>query len=287
MHPLRIGQTFAAEVRAVDLRTAPDAALVEAIEAALAEHGVLVFRDQALTDAQQAAFIACFGPPPQASMINSLKEGAARSPYFFDVATVNNDGSPIDPDGPYGLYMRANLMWHTDGSQVQPPIRLTALSARQLPTHPPATEYADLRAAWEALDPATRARIDGLSAVHDIFHSRGKMGLKRSDFSPEILAARPPVVHPLVRTQPRTGRKALYLASHASHIVGLPEAEGRDLIGQLTAHATQPQFVYAHAWRPHDLVMWDDRWTMHRSTPYSGSEPRVLRWSGVLEREPV
>jgi len=210
-----------------------------------------------------------------------------RSPYFFDVANVKNDGSAIDPQSSYGLYMRANLMWHTDGSQVQPPIRLTALSARQLPKQPPATEYADMRAAYDALDSGRKARIDSLQVVHNIFYSRQKMGMKLSDFGADALKDRPPVVHPLVRTHPRTGRKSLYLASHASHVVGMPEEEGRGLIEELTAHATQPQFVYTHQWKPNDLVMWDDSWTMHRSTPYSGTEPRVLRWSGVLELAPV
>lgn len=111
--------------------------------------------------------------------------------------------------------------------------------------------------------------------------------MKLSDFGPDALKDRPPVVHPLVRTHPRTGRKSFYLASHASHVVGMPQEEGQALIEELTAHATQAQFVYAHHWKPHDLVMWDDRWTMHRSTPYSGTEPRVLRWSGVLELAPV
>lgn len=170
---------------------------------------------------------------------------------------------------------------------MQPPIRLTALSARTLPRVPPDTEYADLRAAYEALPAALRARIDGLSAVHSILYSRTKMGMKPEDFDPGLLASRPPVVHPLVRTHPRNGRKNLYLASHASHIVGMPEDEGRALIEELTAHATRPGFVYAHKWQAHDLVMWDDSWTMHRSTPYSGSEPRILRWSGVLELAPV
>lgn len=143
----KVGRTFAAEVGSLDLRQPLQPGQVEEVEDALAQYGVLVFPGQPLEDDHQAAFISRFGPPPPSPLINSLKKEAVRSPYFFAVATVSNDGSPIDPRSSYGLYMRANLMWHTDGSQVQPPIRLTALSARQLPKQPPNTEYADMRAA--------------------------------------------------------------------------------------------------------------------------------------------
>jgi alpha-ketoglutarate-dependent 2,4-dichlorophenoxyacetate dioxygenase len=282
----RIGRTFAAQVIGLDLRRALSPDEVESVERALAEEGVLAFRDMPLTDPQQQAFIERFGPPSEVKLAE-LKSAKTAHPHFFDVTTVDDDGSKLDPNSARALYLKANLLWHTDGSQAQPPIRLTALSARQLPQQPPDTEYADMRAAYDDLSPSMRARIDGLRAEHSVFYSRSKIGMKMSDWTPEAMQHRPPVIHPLVRTNPRTGRKALYLASHASHVIGMPLEEGRALIEELTAHATQTKYVYAHKWQRSDLVMWDDTWTMHRAVPYAGEEPRVLRWSGVRETEPV
>lgn len=281
-----IGKTFAAQVQQIDLRAPLDAQHTEAIEQALADHGVLVFRRQPLNDDQQQAFIERFGPPSLVQL-SELKTAKTAHPHFFDVSTVEDDGSPIDPESARGMYLRANLLWHTDGSQAQPPIRLTALSARQLPPTPPATEYADMRAAYDALDSQRKAQIESMQVEHSIFYSRSKIGMKMSDFAKDASKTRPPVIHPLVRTNPRTGRKSLYLASHASHIIGMPVETGRALIDELMAFATQPRFVYAHDWEPDDLVMWDDTWTMHRAMPYSDPHPRVLRWSGVRELEAV
>lgn len=178
-------------------------------------------------------------------------------------------------------------MWHTDGSQNQPPIRITALHARVLPPAPPPTEYADMCAAWDALPASRQKELDGLVVEHSIFWSREKMGISMSDFSEDTLATRKPVLHPLVRTHPISGRKSLYLASHASHVIGWPLEKGRALIEELTEFATQPQFTYSLQWNPNDLAMWDDSWTMHRSTPYSEPHPRVMRWCAVRELEAV
>jgi alpha-ketoglutarate-dependent 2,4-dichlorophenoxyacetate dioxygenase len=282
----RLGRTFAAQVRGVDLRRTLGDADVDAIDQALAEEGVLVFRQMPLTDDQQQAFIERFGPPSEVKL-DELKSAKSAHPHFFDVTTVEDDGSKLDPNSARAMYLRANLLWHTDGSQAQPPIRLTALSARRLPSAPPDTEYADMRAAYDDLSDAMKVRIDEMKVEHSIFYSRAKMGMTTSDWTADAMRKRPPVIHPLVRTHPRTGRKALYLASHASHVIGLPVEEGRALIDALTAHATQPRYVYAHNWQPHDLVMWDDTWTMHRAVPYEADEPRVLRWSGVRETAPV
>jgi len=289
MRPLsltRLGGTFAARVEGLDPRGMLSDAQIDSIDQALAEEGVLVFRWTPMTDDQQQAFIERFGPPSEVKLAE-LQSARSAHPHFFDVTTVEDDGSPLDPAGPRAMYLKANLLWHTDGSQTQPPIRLTGLSARQLPSDPPDTQYADMRAAYEALDLATRLRIDAMKVEHSIFHSRALMGMKESDFTADARRRRPPVVHPLVRIHPRTGLKSLYLASHASHVIGLPIAEGRALIERLTAHATEPRFVYSHRWEPGDFVMWDDSWTMHRATPYSGREPRVLRWSGVREAADV
>ena len=282
----RLGKTFAAQASDIDLRQPLTTKQVDAIEHAIAQEGVLVFRDMPLNDDQQQVFIERFGPPSQVKL-EELKTAKSAHPHFFDVSTVEDDGGKLDPNSARGMYLRANLLWHTDGSQAQPPIRLTALSARRLPTVPPDTEYADMRAAYDALSLSRKAEVENMKVEHSIFYSRSKMGMKMSDWTADAMKKRPPVVHPLVRTNPLTGRKSLYLASHASHVIGLPVETGRALIEELTAHATQPRFVYSHQWQSNDLVMWDDRWTMHRATPYDGDEARVLRWSGVLELEPV
>jgi alpha-ketoglutarate-dependent 2,4-dichlorophenoxyacetate dioxygenase len=244
---------------------------------------VLVFEDQRIEDNAQQAFIQQFGPPHQAV----LKEIASNHPHFYDIGTVDFAGNLRTKDSVADLYMRANLLWHTDGAQNQPPIRLTALHARVLPPEPPPTEYADMHAAWEALSPEMQRSLEGLVVEHSIYRSREQMGMKMSDFSEESLRARKPVHHPLVRTNARTGWKSLYLASHASHVIDWPMEKGRRLIEELIAHATRPEFVYSHAWSLHQLVMWDDSWTMHRATPYEGGHPRHLRWCAVRELEAV
>ena len=280
----KIGNTFVAEATGIDLRDGIDAAMAKTIDMALATYGVLIFPGQLINDDHQQAFIQQFGPP---HITGTLKELASDHPHFYDIGTVNPDGTPISNESVRGMYLLANLLWHTDGSQNQPPIRLTALHARVLPPVPPPTEYADMRTAWEDLPGERQREIDDLVVEHSVFHSRSKMGMKLEDFSAETRAERKAVQHPLVRTHSLTGRKSLYLASHASHVIGWPVEKGRALIDELTAHATRPKYVYSHAWRPNDLVMWDDTWTMHRSTPYKDPHPRQLRWCAVRELEAV
>jgi alpha-ketoglutarate-dependent 2,4-dichlorophenoxyacetate dioxygenase len=276
-----LGKTFAARVSGIDLRQVPDAATHAWIEDTLARFGVLSFGPQRIDDTHQERLIQLFGPPFEAN----FKEIATGHRHFYDITTVDEDGATIATDSPRGLTLLANAQWHTDGSQLQPPTRVSVLHARVLPPVPPPTEYADMRAAWEALPAYKQAEVEKLSVVHSIAWSREQIGF--TDINPESLKLRPPVVHPLVRTNPVTGRKSLYLASHASHPVGWPVAEGRAYIHELVAHATQLQFVYSHAWSPDELVMWDDRWTMHRATPYDAPHPRILRWCGAVELEPV
>lgn len=279
----KIGEIFAARVHGADLRRPLDDSDVESIENGLAQYGVLVFAGQLLDDDLQQAFIECFGEP----VVATRKEIRSHHPHFYDIGTVDDHGVPILADTVKHRYQLANLLWHTDGSFMQPPNRITALHARLLPPIAPPTEYADMRAAWATLPSDVRDKIDDLMVEHSLCYSREKMGMPASDFSDETLREQKPVQHPLVRTHPRTGKRSLYLASHASRIIGWPLAEGRALIDTLTAHATQARFVYSHAWRDHDLVIWDDSWTMHRATPYGGPHPRNLRWCGVRELAPV
>jgi alpha-ketoglutarate-dependent 2,4-dichlorophenoxyacetate dioxygenase len=279
----RIGQTFAAVASGIDWRQAPDPAQVALIEAALAEHGVIVMPDQIVDEVQQDTYIRAFGPGRH----GTFKEAAGADPRFIDVGTVDDQGNPIPRHSARGEYLLANRLWHTDGSFKERPIRITALLARELPPQAPPTEFADMRAAWEALPRARQAGLEGLRVVHSVLRSREQIGMTADRFDGRTLAELPPVEHPLVRTHPFNGRKSLYLASHASHVVGWPQARGRALIEELIEHATQPRFVYSHAWRVNDIVMWDDRWTMHRATPYDGPHPRKMRQCAVFELNPV
>ncbi len=279
----RIGKTFVAQATGYDLRQPLTPTQVAEVEAALAEHGVLVFGGQPLDETQQYAFIKSFGP----TTVATLKEIAGNNQNFFDVGTVDDEGKPIAGDSVKGEYLRANRLWHTDGSFNQPPIRLTALLARELPPVPPPTEYADMRAAWDALPASRQAQLEHLMVEHSVLRSREQTGMTAEKFTSDTLQTRKPVSHPLVRTHPANGRKSLYLASHASHIIGWPLEKGRALVEELIAFATQERFVYSHPWQVHELVMWDDRWTMHRATAYDGPHPRKMRQCSVRELEPV
>ena len=179
------------------------------------------------------------------------------------------------------MYALGNRLWHTDASFQDPPGRYSMLSARVVPPVAADTEFADMRAAYDALDAGTWARLEGLRAHHSIAYSRQTLGFEFSEEEQEKLKG---AVHPLVRTNPRTRRRSLYLASHASRIIGWPVPEGRLLLRDLTEHATQPQFVYRHAWRVGDLVIWDNLATMHRGRPFDdASHRRELRRVTTLD----
>lgn len=278
-----IGSTFVAEAAGISLAQALNAAQVAGIEAALAEYGIVIFRNQNLDVAQQTAFIRHFGPDRNAG----FKEVAGTNPMFVDVGNVDDQGRPITTDSAQGAYLLANRLWHTDGSFLERPIRMTGLLARELPPEPPPTEYADMRAAWQAIAPERQRELESLQVVHSITRSREQCGFTVDKFSPDTLREHPPVTHPLVRTHPGNGRKSLYLAAHASHILGWPLEQGRALIAELITFATQPRFVYSHPWRLYDLVIWDGRWTMHRATPYDAPYPRRMRQCAVHELEAV
>jgi len=283
-----VSSTFAGEIRDLSLKGGVSDQEYEEIERVLSQFGVLVFRnDEPMNDDDQEALVTRFGPPVNSVLKTKKADGNAvqERPHFLDIATVDANNNPLAKDSFEHLYHLGNQLWHTDGTQIQPPIRVTMLSARVLPPNPPDTQYADMRAAWDALPEAKKKMIDGLTVEHNIFYSRAKVGL--TNFPEEAIKLRPPVVHPLVRTHPKTGRKSLYLASHASHIIGWDLEQGRALLEELTTFATQPQFVYAHKWKVGDLVMWDDSFTMHRAMPYDDPYPRKMRWSAAQELFPV
>ena len=265
LHP-----TLGAEVLGVDLRNPLPAADFAEIEAVFNRYAVLVFPRQLLTDEQQMAFSRRFGPletnPSYAG--NKLR----LRPEIADISNIDYEGNIQPLDAPKRLFSLGNHLWHTDSSFKHVPARCSLLSAREVPPSGGETEFADLRAAYDALPAERKRQLDGLVLEHSIYRSRSLIGF--AEFDKEIYKKLPPVRQMLVRRHPGSGRMSLYLAAHASHVIGWPVEEGRRLIEELIAFATQPQFVYSHRWTVGDLVMWDDRCTMHRGRPYDEAKYR-------------
>jgi alpha-ketoglutarate-dependent 2,4-dichlorophenoxyacetate dioxygenase len=271
IHPVFVG-----EVSGIDITRPLSPAEVAEIDAGMNAHAVLVFHDQKLTDEQQMAFTVNFGVLEDARGGNITKPEEKRLQVGMnDVSNLGKDGQPLERDSRQRLFNLGNMLWHSDSSFRAIPAKFSLLSARVVNPVGGNTEYADMRAAYDALDAPTKALIEDLVCEHSLMYSRGSLGML--DYSEEERAMFRPVRQRLVRTHPATGRKSLYLASHAGAIVGMPMAEARILLRDLTEHATQPQFVYVHCWRPWDFVMWDNRRTMHRVRRYDDDQPRDMR----------
>jgi alpha-ketoglutarate-dependent 2,4-dichlorophenoxyacetate dioxygenase len=271
LHPLFVG-----EVSGVDLSKPLSAETAAEIRAAIDRYAVLVFHDQRLDDDTQLAFAHDFGqiePPQTYSGKRRLR------PEFADVSNLDPDNRPRAQGDRRRMNSLGNMLWHTDASFRHVPGALSMLYAHAVPAPGPKgdgeTEFADLRAAYDALSPAMKEMIEPLVAEHSIFHSRAQIGF--TDFTEEERGTMPPVPQRLVRVHPGSGRKTLYLASHASHIIGWPIPDGMLLLRELIEHATQPEFVHSHKWRVGDLVIWDNRCTMHRGRRYDEAQPRDLR----------
>jgi alpha-ketoglutarate-dependent 2,4-dichlorophenoxyacetate dioxygenase len=263
---------FVAEVSAVDLRDAHDAAILAEIRAGMDEHAILVFRDQSLTDDEHLAFARRLdGELHTRTGARALGKSRLATEALSDISNLNEDGEIQKADDRRRMYSLGNRLWHTDASFVDPPGRYSMLLAKVVPPVAADTEFADMRAAYDALDPDTKARLEGLRVHHSIAHSRQTLGFEFSKDEEEQLKG---AVHPLVRTIPRSGRRSLYLAAHASRIIDWPVPEGRLLLRELTEHATQREFVYRHSWRVGDLVIWDNRATMHRARPFDDARYR-------------
>jgi alpha-ketoglutarate-dependent 2,4-dichlorophenoxyacetate dioxygenase len=202
-----------------------------------------------------------------------------------DVSNLGKDGKPLPRDSRQRLFNLGNCLWHSDSSFRPVPAKYSLLSARVVNPIGGNTEFADMRASYDALGDETKREIDELVCEHSQMYSRGSLGFL--DFSDEEIAMFKPVLQPLVRRHPQTGRKSLYLSSHAGAIVGLPMPEARVILRDLTEHATQPAFVYVHRWRLHDLVMWDNRQTMHRVRRYDQAQPRDMRRTTVMGEGPA
>ena len=272
--------SFAAEIGDVDLSAPLEAFELQDIKDAFTSYGVLIFPDQHLSQDQHLDFARHFGPLETTIALHRKDAKLRVQKEFADVSNLDPENNVWSKDSRQRMFQLGNRLWHTDSSFKRLPARASLLYARSIPPVGGHTEFADERAAYDALPDEMKRRIDGLVVEHSIFTSRARLGF--TNFSDEERQGLPPVPQVLVRVIPESGRKSLYLASHAGRVFGMPENEGRALIDQLVAHSTQRQFVYTHRWRVHDLVIWDNRCTMHRGADFDD-----LRWKRDMQRATV
>ncbi|NMG39660.1 TauD/TfdA family dioxygenase [Chelativorans sp. ZYF759] len=272
---------FVGEAAGVDLSQPLDAGTIDEINRAMDTYAVLVFRDQPLTQTQQLDLARSFGPLDMG--LKKLKKQPDRLEHaeLADISNVGDAGGTVARDSKKIVSNIANQLWHSDSSFQQPAARYSMLAAVQVPSSGGDTEFADLRAAYDGLPEEMKTEIEGLEAEHYALHSRFLLG--DTDYTEEQKAALPPVWWPLVRTHPGSGRKILFAGIHARSIKGWTVAEGRMLLMDMLEHATQPEYVYAHKWRPNDLVIWDNRATLHRGRRFDLSQPRELRRATTLD----
>ena len=278
LHPL-----FAGEVSGVDLRQPLAPATIAAIHAGMDQYGILVFHNQQMTPEQQRTMTAQLGTlelgfarvvrnrgsePPSAPPRTGYAEVA-------DMSNLGEDGMPVERSDRKIVGNMANQLWHSDSSFQRPAAKYSLLLAVRLPSWGGETEYCDLRAAYDALDARMKAELVGLEAEHYALHSRIMLG--DDEYSEDAKSVFPPVLWPIVRTHPDSGRKLLFIGAHTRRVVGMTVAEGRVLLMDLLEHATQPRFVYRHTWKPGDVVIWDNRATLHRGRRWDLNEARELR----------
>ncbi|MDP6692035.1 MAG: TauD/TfdA family dioxygenase [Alphaproteobacteria bacterium] len=272
----QIGPCFVGQVEGIDLAAPLSADDVAAIHAGMDEYAVLVFRGRRLDNDQHLAFTRQLGPIEQA-IGTSLRaaEDYRLSTDFADVSNLDKAEKPFVREDRRRLFAIGNQLWHSDSSFKETPAKYSLLHAHCIPSKGGNTEFADMRAAYDALDDDTKRQVEGLVCQHSQIYSRGKIGF--SDFTDEERERFEPVRQVLLRTHPVTGRKSLYLSSHAGGIDGWPAPEANIFLQNLLEHATQRQFVYAHEWRVGDLVIWDNRQTLHRARPFPAEQPRDMR----------
>jgi alpha-ketoglutarate-dependent 2,4-dichlorophenoxyacetate dioxygenase len=281
-----IGACFAAEASGIDLREPLSDEDAAAIHAGMDEYAVLVFHGQVLTPEQQLAFSMKLGPLEEAFGYNLKRTEDYRLPTnFADVSNLDKDNKPFASDDRRRLFQIGNRLWHSDSSFKVVPAKYSILHAHSIPSKGGNTEFADMRAAYDSLDQDTKDLIEDLVCEHSQVYSRAKLGF--TDFSPEELERFKPVRQRLVRTHPSTGRKSLYLASHIGSIVGWSAPEATLLLMDLTEIATQREFVYSHEWSVGDVVMWDNRATMHRGRDFPADEPRDVRRTTLMGDAPT
>ena len=277
--PIREG--FAARAEGIDLTQPLDDEQIADIGRAMDEHAVLVFRGQALTPEQQLRFARTFGELDLGFKKASKSATRLQHDELLDISNVAEDGQVADRNHRKIVGNLANQLWHSDSSFQAPAARYSMLHAVVLPAEGGETEFADVRAAYDALPEPQKQRLAGLSAEHYALHSRFLLG--DTDYTEEQRRAIPSAVWPLVRRHAGSGRDLLFIGAHASRVMELSLAEGRLLLMDLLEHATQPRFVYRHAWQPRDLVMWDNRSTLHRGRAFDLSVRRELRRTTTLD----
>ena len=261
LHPV-----FAAEVRGVDLRIPPTRELCAAIDRAMDQYAVLVLRDQRLDDEQQMTFGRAMGPlEPMPAQVGMEKQ-RLKHRELVDISNLEVDDTLLAADDRRRMFNLGNQLWHSDSSFKATPAKYSMLHARVIPPEGGETEFADMRAAWDALPEKMKARLEPMVCDHSLIYSRALLGFDA--FTEEERAGFAPVPQRLVRRHPGSGRRSLFLASHIGTIHGMPRPEAMMLIRDLTEHATQREFVYSHTWRAHDLVIWDNRCTLHRGRSY-------------------
>ncbi len=278
---------FVGVVEDLDLSRPLEKAEVDQVVAGMDRYGIMVFRGQRLTDDQHLAFSRNFGPlevSATSSKVVTDQRQRLKSAEMGDVSNLDADNRPRQRDDRRRLHELANRLWHTDSSFKATPAKYSLLYAHAVPPEGGETQYADLRAAYDALSEDSKQALAGLIVQHHLMYSRRSIGF--DDYAPEEEAAFPPVPQRLVRYLPGSGRRTLYLASHASHILDWPVPEGRVLLRDLIEHATQREFVYEHRWKVGDLVMWDNRCTMHRARPFDEMHPRDMRRTTVEDVAP-
>ena len=272
----QVGPCLAGEVDGLDMRIPLSREDAAAIHAGMDRYAVLVFRDQKIDDAQQLAFTRALGDIEHAIGASLRSVADQRLPTTFaDVSNLDRTNTPFARDDRRRLFAIGNRLWHSDSSFKATPAKYSLLHAISIPSKGGNTQFADMRAAYDALDAETRAEVQDMVCEHSQMFSRQLIGF--FEFTDEERERFKPVRQCMVRTHPVTGRKSLYLSSHAGGIVGWPMPEARGYLRDLIEHATQREFVYTHEWRLGDLVMWDNRQTMHRARPFPADQPRDMR----------
>jgi len=278
VHPL-----FVAEASGLDITKPISAEDVAEINQAMNQYAVLIFRNQPMTQDEQMAFTRSFGPLDIGFKKVSNPHARLKYNELADISNVAEDGEIADRNHRRIVNNMANQMWHSDSSFQQPSARYSMLHSVVNPPKGGETEFADMRAAYDALPDDLRQEVEAMESEHFVVHSRFLLG--DTNYTPELVEAMPPVRWPIVRTHAGSGRKHLFIGAHAHKIIGMTVAEGRMLLSDLLEHATQPQFVYRHQWQVGDLVIWDNRCTLHRGRRYDMSQRRELRRSTTLDAE--
>ena len=285
-----VSEDFVAEITGLDLSNGLKPEEFKQLSSALDRYAVLVLPDQPLNEEQQLSFASNFGPLETsvgASIYNASSPRRLQKPQLSDISNLNEQERVLDQNDMRRLINLSNQLWHTDSSFKRIPASVSILSAQEVPAVGGATEFADMRAAWDALPHERKRELEPLIATHDYFHSRMLTGFKVDSVPEDWRQRQPPVKQVLIRTHPATGRKSLYLASHISHIGQMNKQDSLQLLDELMQFATRPEFTYRHRWRTNDVVIWDNRCTMHRGRPFNESDRRAMRRATVQDSAPT